>query len=71
MRLLRQIFSMLLVAAYVSATIFAIAPVAYAAPSDMSGGMMMKTDGTGDQMPMPCKEHEDPAASPSSAAYSW
>src|ERR1700688_4415765 len=37
-RLLRQILSMLLVAAYLSATIFATAPVAYAAPSEMSGG---------------------------------
>jgi hypothetical protein len=53
-RLLRQLISMLLVAAYVSATIFVTAPVAYAAPSEMSG-MMMKQDGTGGEMPMPCK----------------
>jgi hypothetical protein len=52
-RLLRQIISMLLVAAYLSATIFATAPAAYAAPSGMSGGMMQ--DSTNDQMPMPCK----------------
>ena len=45
MRLLRQLISMLLVAAYLSATIFVTAPVAYAAPSEMSG-MMMKQDGT-------------------------
>jgi hypothetical protein len=54
-RLLRQLFSMLLVAAYLSATILVTAPVAYAAPSEMSGGMMMNQDGTCDQMPMPCK----------------
>jgi hypothetical protein len=53
-RLLRQLMSMLLVTAYLSATIFATAPVAYAAPSETSG-MMMKQDGTGDQTPMPCK----------------
>jgi hypothetical protein len=53
-RLLRQLISMLLVAAYLSATILVTAPVAYAAPSEMSG-MMMKQDGTGDQTPMPCK----------------
>jgi hypothetical protein len=55
-RLLRQILSMLLVAAYLSATVFfATAPVAYAAPSDMSGGMTIQQNGTNDQMPMPCK----------------
>jgi hypothetical protein len=54
-RLLRQIISMLLVAAYLSATVLATASVAYAASSDMSGGMMLKQDGTGDQTPMPCK----------------
>ena len=53
-RLLRQIISMLLVAAYLSATIFTTAPAAYAAPSEMSGGMMMQ-HGTNDQMPTPCK----------------
>lgn len=54
MRLLRQIISMLLVATYLSATIFVSAPAAYAAPSEMSGGVMMQ-QGTNDQMPMPCK----------------
>ena len=54
MRLLRQIISMLLVVAYLSATIFVTAPTASAAPSEMSGGMMMQ-HGTNDQMPMPCK----------------
>jgi hypothetical protein len=54
-RLLRQILSMLLVAAYLSATIFATTPAAYAAPSDMSAGTMMQQNGTNDQMPMPCK----------------
>jgi hypothetical protein len=53
-RLLRQLFSMLLVAAYLSATVLLTAPVACAAPSEMSG-MMMKQDGMGDQTPMPCK----------------
>jgi hypothetical protein len=53
LRSLRQIISILLLAAYLSATIFA--PVAYAAPSEMSGGMMMKQDGNSDQTPMPCK----------------
>ena len=54
MRLLRQLFSMLLVAAYLSATILLTASVACPAPSEMSG-MMMKQDGMGDQTPMPCK----------------
>jgi hypothetical protein len=53
-RLLRQLISMLLVAAYLSATIFVTAPVTYAAPSEMSG-TMMKQDGTKGEMPMPCK----------------
>jgi hypothetical protein len=53
-RVLRQIISMLLVAAYLSATIFITAPAAYAAPSEISGGMMMQ-HGSSDQMPMPCK----------------
>jgi hypothetical protein len=52
-RLLRKMISMLLVAAYLSATIFATAPAAFAAqPCDMSGGMTMR-HGTNDQMP--CK----------------
>jgi hypothetical protein len=55
-RLFRQIISMLLVAAYLSATIFVTAPVAYAAPSELSGGMMTNQDGTNDQTPMPCKD---------------
>jgi hypothetical protein len=45
---------MLLVAAYLSATIFTTSPAAYAAPREMFGGMMMQ-DSTNDQMPMPCK----------------
>jgi hypothetical protein len=53
LRLLRQIISMLLVTAYLSATIFA--PVAYAAPSEMSASMMMKQSGNSEQLPMPCK----------------
>jgi len=51
-RLLRQIVSMLLVVTYLSATIFATAPAAYAAPCEMSGGMKMQ-DSASDQMP--CK----------------
>jgi hypothetical protein len=50
-RVLRQIISMLLVAAYLSATIFVTAPAASAAPSEMSG--MTMQHGTNDQMP--CK----------------
>jgi hypothetical protein len=54
-RLLRQILSMLLVAAYLSASVFATMPVASAAPSEMSGGMMQQ-NGASDQMPMPCSK---------------
>ena len=54
-RLLRQIFSVLLVAAYVSAAIVAVAPVANAAPHAMANGMTMPADGMGGTMPMPCK----------------
>jgi hypothetical protein len=50
-RVLRQIISVLLVAAYLSATIFVTAPAASAAPSEMSG--MTMQHGTNDQMP--CK----------------
>ncbi|MBN8901466.1 MAG: hypothetical protein BGO51_18575 [Rhodospirillales bacterium 69-11] len=57
-RLFRQILSMLLVSAYLSATIFATAPVAYAAPSDMSG--MTMQNGTSDEMPMPCSKSMKP-----------
>ena len=55
-RLFRQIFSVLLVTAYLSATFVAVAPVANAAPEAMTGGMMMMVqDGKGGEMPMPCK----------------
>jgi hypothetical protein len=54
-RLLRQIFSVLLVAAYVSATVLTAVPSANAAPPAMSGGMMMTGEG-GDAMPMPCSK---------------
>ena len=54
MRVLRQIISMLLVAAYLSATIFTTSP-AYAAQGEMSRGTMMQR-GTNDQMPMPCSK---------------
>ncbi len=55
MRLLRQIFSVLLVAAYLSATMLTAVPSANAAPQGMSGGMMM-TGAAGDEMPMPCSK---------------
>jgi hypothetical protein len=55
-RLLRQIFSMLLVVAYVSATIVTTAPGANAAPPAMGDGMMMTTGQAGDAMPMPCSK---------------
>ncbi len=54
-RLLRQIFSVLLVAAYLSATLIAVTPVANAAPGVMSGGMMMTQGGKDGELPMPCK----------------
>ncbi len=55
LRLLRQIFSVLLVVAYVSAAIVAVAPDTQAAPA-MKGGMTMQAkDGMGGAMPMPCK----------------
>ena len=58
MRLLRQIFSVLVVVAYASATIVAVAP-AKAAPamaSGMANAMMSHTDnGMDGTMPMPCK----------------
>jgi hypothetical protein len=58
-RLLRQIFSVLLVVAYVSATIAAVAPAAKAVPAMASGmthAMMTPMDnGTDGTMPMPCK----------------
>ena len=55
-RLLRQIFSVLLVAAYVSATILTSMPGANAAPAGMADGMMMTTGQAGDAMPMPCSK---------------
>jgi hypothetical protein len=55
-RLLRQIFSVLLVVAYVSATILTTAPGADAAPPAMANGMMMTTGQAGDAMPMPCSK---------------
>ena len=55
--LLRQIFSVLLVAAYVSATVLIGAPGANAAPPGMAaGGMMVTTGQGGDAMPMPCSK---------------
>ena len=60
MRLLRQIFSVLLVVVYVSATIITVAPVANAAPQGMSGGMTMKTGDASGKMPMPCSKNMKP-----------
>ena len=58
-RLFRQIFSALLVLAYVSATIVAVAPAGNAAPALANGAastMMMPMDnGMDGTMPMPCK----------------
>ena len=58
-RLLRQIFSTLLVVAYLSATIVAVAPAAKAAPvmaNGVASTMTMPTDdGMDGKMPMPCK----------------
>ncbi len=59
-RLLRQIFSVLLVVVYVSATIITVAPVANAAPQGMSGGMTMKTGDASGKMPMPCSKNMKP-----------
>jgi hypothetical protein len=53
-RLFRQIVSVLLMVAYLSATFIGVAPVANAAPGVMTGGMMTQ-DGQGGEMPMPCK----------------
>jgi hypothetical protein len=56
LRLLRQIFSVLLVVAYVSAMVIAIAPAAKAAPGAMASGMTMQADQMGGGMDdMPCK----------------
>ena len=56
MRLLRRMLTLLIVTAYVGATMFQVAPT-YAANADMShaakGGMMHEQDSPGDKMP--CK----------------
>ena len=51
-RLLRQIFSVLLMVAYVSATIITAAPIAQAPPHEMS--MAMQSGDAGEKTPMPC-----------------
>ena len=55
-KLLRQILTLLIVTAYLGATVFQVAPV-YAASADMSSGsmngMMHEQDGSGGTMP--CK----------------
>jgi hypothetical protein len=58
----RRFFSILFLAAYVSATILTVVPTAMAAPNGMAGemtGMTMQADGPGDKMPMPCKMKPD------------
>ena len=56
MKLLRQILALVIVTAYVGATVFQVAPV-FAAGTDMSrssmNGMMHEQDSPGDKMP--CK----------------
>ena len=56
MKLLRQILTLLIVTAYLGATVFQVAPV-YAASADMSSGsmngMMHEQHGQGEKMP--CK----------------
>lgn len=59
-RLFCQILSILLVAAYLSATAFATAPAAYAAPAQMFTGMTLHQTGTHDEMPMPCSKGMKP-----------
>jgi hypothetical protein len=54
-RLFRQIISVLLVAAYLSATMLTAVPGAIAAPNEKSGGMMMSGTAN-DAMPMPCSK---------------
>ena len=55
LHLLRQIFSVLLVVAYVSATMIAVAPEANAASATMQGMTMQVDDGMGGTMSTPCK----------------
>jgi hypothetical protein len=56
-RLLRKIVSVLIVATYVSATIFTTVSSVNAAPHAMNGGgMMMNMGKAGDHMPMPCSK---------------
>ena len=52
MRLLRRILSLLIVSAYLGATMLAVMPMASAAPAPMSG-MTHEQDGSGGKMP--CK----------------
>ena len=53
MRLLRRVFALLIVGAYLSATILGAMPMANAAPAEMGSGMMHQPNATGDNMP--CK----------------
>ena len=50
MRLLRQVLTILVVSAYLGATMLAVAPRANAAPIPMNG-MMHEQDGAADKMP--------------------
>jgi hypothetical protein len=54
-RPLRQIFSVLLVAAYLSATMLTAAPSVIAARQEMSGGIVT-IDKASEVMPMPCNK---------------
>jgi len=55
--LLRKVISVLIVAAYASATIFATVSSVNAAQHTMNGsGMMMNMSNAGDHMPMPCSK---------------
>ena len=52
-RLLRGFLALLIVSAYLGATVLAVAPIANAASADMNHGMMHEPGVTGDEMP--CK----------------
>jgi len=51
--MLRGFLALLILSAYLGATVLAVAPIANAASANMSHGMMHEPGGTGDKMP--CK----------------
>ena len=55
-RLLRQICSVLIVTAYLGATLIAAVQSAAAASYEMSGRMTMQSGDDGQAMPMPCQK---------------